>query len=156
MIDRFERFSFSISEISRHWHKLATEEMAQYGLKGTHSIYLLMLNRYPDGLTAPQLCELCDRDKADVSRMMTIMEDKGLVTKEYARESKYRGIFKLTPSGVTAAEHVRLRATLAVEEAGKELTEEQRQIFYSAMELILNNLRRLSKDGIPHEQGENI
>lgn len=151
MIDRFERFSYSISEMSRHWHKLASDEMARYGLKGTHSIYLLMLHRHPDGLTAPQLCELCDRDKADVSRMMTIMEEKGLVTREYARESKYRGIFKLTPSGVTAAEHVRLRTSLAVEEAGKELTEEQRQNFYFAMDSILNNLRRLSKNGIPKE-----
>ena len=33
MVDRFERFSFAISEISRCWHKIAAEEMEAYGLK---------------------------------------------------------------------------------------------------------------------------
>ena len=37
MIDRFERFSVAIAEISRCWHKLATEEMKKYGLKGSHA-----------------------------------------------------------------------------------------------------------------------
>ena len=151
MVDRFERFSYSITEVSRHWHKLTSDEMARYGLKGTHSIYLLTLHRYVDGLTAPQLCEICDRDKADVSRMMAIMEEKGLVRKECSGNSKYRGVFRLTPEGVSAAEHVRSRACLAVDLAGQDLTEEERQIFYRAMDSILQRLRVLSKDGLPEE-----
>lgn len=149
MLDRFARFSYAISEISRHWHRLTADEMAKYGLKGTHSIYLLTLHQYPQGLTAPQLCELCDRDKADVSRMTAIMEEKGLVCKECTAGSKYRGVFRLTESGVAAAEHVRDRADLAVQLAGKDLSDENREIFYSSMESILKNLRQLSKDGLP-------
>ena len=34
MIERFERFSFAISEISRYWHKITATEMEKYGLKG--------------------------------------------------------------------------------------------------------------------------
>lgn len=151
MIDRFSRFSYAITEISRHWHKLTADEMAKYGLKGTHSIYLLTLHQNPEGLTAPQLCEMCDRDKADVSRMMSIMEEKGLVSKECTGNSKYRGIFRLTPSGMVAAAHVRNRANLAVELAGKDLTEENRQIFYDSLESILQNLRQLSQNGLPEE-----
>lgn len=149
MIERFERFSYAVSEISRHWHKLTSDEMAKYGLKGTHSIYLLTLFKHPEGLSALQLCQLCDRDKADVSRMMSIMEEKGLVSKECAGTSKYRGIFHLTESGIDAADHVQKRANIAVEFAGKDLTEENREIFYTAMKSIINNLRQLSKDGIP-------
>ena len=67
MTDRFERFSISISEISRYWHKLASEEMEKHGLRGPHSVYLLTMQSYPDGITAPQLCELCGKDKSDVS-----------------------------------------------------------------------------------------
>ena len=122
MIERFARFSFAISEISRHWHKLTADEMAKYGLKGTHSIYLMTLYQHPEGLTAPMLCELCDRDKADVSRMMSIMEEKGLVSKECMGNSKYRGVFRLTDSGFDAAKHVSNRVILAVELAGKDLT----------------------------------
>ena len=151
MFDRFSRFSYAITEISRHWHRLAADEMARYGLKGTHSIYLLTLFQYPEGLTAPQLCETCDRDKADVSRMMAIMEEKGLVCKECTGNSKYRGIFRLTEEGAAAAKHVRDRANLAVELAGKDLTPENREIFYTSMESILVNLRQMSKDGLPDD-----
>ena len=155
MIDRFERFSYAVSEISRHWHKITSDEMAQYGLKGTHSIYLLTLLQYPEGLTALQLCELCDRDKADVSRMMAIMEKKGLVLIQLNGTSKYRGVFMLTESGLEAAKHVRQRASEAVEFAGKDLTDENRQIFYQSLASILQNLRELSKNGIPnHDKGE--
>ncbi len=151
MQDRFSRFSYAITEISRHWHRLTADEMAKYGLKGTHSIYLLTLHRYPEGLTAPQLCELCDRDKADVSRMTAIMEEKGLVTKTCVGNSKYRGVFRLTDAGIAAAEQVQRRASLAVSLAGKDLNEENREIFYASLESILNNLRQLSKDGLPEE-----
>ena len=149
MINRFERFSFAISEISRYWHKLAADEMEKYGLKGTHSVYLLTMARFSQGITAPQLCELCSKDKSDVSRMMSIMEKKGLVTKEGIHQNLYGGVFKLTKEGRQAAEQVRKRASLAVELAGKDLTDEKREIFYEALEMISSNLRQLSKEGLP-------
>lgn len=149
MIDRFERFSFFISEISKHWHKLTADEMGKYGLKGPHSVYLLTMYRYSEGLTASQLCELCGKDKSDVSRMMSIMDQKGLVTKEGIHQNLYRGVFKLTEEGKIAAEHVQQRSNLAVDLAGKDLTDEKREIFYEALESIASNLRELSKDGIP-------
>ncbi len=149
MQDRFSRFSYAITEISRHWHKLTADEMAKFGLKGTHCIYLLTLYQHPDGLTAPQLCTLCDRDKADVSRMTGIMEEKGLLSKEYAGSSKYRGVFRLTELGIQAAKQVQDRASLAVSLAGRDMTEEAREVFYTSLESILKNLRQLSKQGLP-------
>ena len=151
MIDRFERFSVAIAEISRAWHKLATEEMKKYGLRGSHAIYLTTLYSHEDGLTAPQLCELCGRDKADVSRMMTIMEEKGLVTKEGDNRNRYRGVLKLTEDGRRAAEFVQRRAGVAVEHAGGALTDAQRAVFYEALEHIAQNLNDLCKDGLPEE-----
>ena len=74
MVDRFERFSLAISEINRYWHRLTTQEMEPYGLKGAHCMYLLALARHPEGITAPRLCEACDKDKADVSRTMALLE----------------------------------------------------------------------------------
>ena len=58
-------------------------------------------------------------------------------------------MFKLTEEGEAAAEHVRRRASLAVELAGKELTDETRAIFYDALETIAANLREISRDGLP-------
>ena len=147
--DRFERFSLAISEISRYWHKIAAEEMEKYGLKGPHATYLTAMYRFDEGVTAPQLCELCGKDKADVSRMMSIMEKNGLVKKEGVHQNLYRGTFKLTERGREAAKHVRERASLAVELAGRDLTEENRGVLYQALESITANLRKLSKEGIP-------
>lgn len=146
MVDRFERFSFAISEISRCWHKIAAEEMESYGLKGSHAIYLTTLYRYPQGVTAAKLSELSGKDKADVSRMTAIMEKNGLIVKE---GSSYRALLKLTVTGREAAEHVRGRASVAVENASRGLTEEHRAIFYQALELIVSNLQNICEEGLP-------
>ncbi len=149
MYTRFERFSLGISEISRHWHKLASEEMEKHGLKSSHSLYLLTLARYMDGLTAPQICEYCGKDKADVSRMMKILEEKGIVTKAGGFQNRYGGIFQLTDRGREIAEHIRSRASKAVEIAGADLTAQQREIFYFALESIAARMRELSQEGMP-------
>lgn len=149
MLERFETFSLAISEISKYWHKLTTDEMKKYGLNGPHSIYLLVMAKHEDGLTAPQICELCGKDKADVSRTMSIMEKKGLVTKEGTNPSLYRGLLKLTEEGKKAAHYVADRARLAVEIAGRGLDEENRTVFYEALGIIAGNMRELSRKGLP-------
>ena len=76
MVERFERFSVAIAEISRCWHKLAGEEMKAYGLKGAHAAYLVIIGRHPQGITVPELCEQCMKYKSDASRMLAILEEK--------------------------------------------------------------------------------
>lgn len=149
MLDRFERFSLALFEITRHWHKITSDEMEKYGLKGPHSVYLLALHQHPEGVTATQLVELCGRDKADVSRMISIMEQKGLVTREGVARSMYRNLLKLTEEGTAAAEFVCQRIRVAVELASKGLDDMRRKVFYEALELIAGNLRQISVDGLP-------
>ena len=152
MLTRFSKFSFSISEIDRCWHKLAAEEMAKYDLNSAHAVYLNTLyNSARDGITAAQLGELCGKNKADVSRMVSIMENKGLVKKVAVGSNMYRAKLMLTDEGRIAAEHVRERAALAVELAGSGLSEEERETFYRALEQITVNLQKLSKEGLPHK-----
>lgn len=149
MVERFERFSLAVFEISRCWHKLAAEEMAAYGLKGSHAIYLTTMYRYEEGVTGPQLCELCGRDKSDVSRAAALLQQRGFVTKEEVGQSLYRGLLKLTAQGRAAAEQVSRRASLAVELAGAGLSDETRTCFYEALGSIAGHLRELSKEGLP-------
>lgn len=149
MLDRFARFSLAISEIHRCWHKLAAEEMAKYELNSPHAIYLNTLYCYPDGITAAKLGELCGKDKADVSRMVSILENKALVRRNTTDGNRYRAKLVLTEEGKKAAMHVRSRAALAVELAGAGLSDEDREIFYRSLELITTNLQTLCKDGLP-------
>lgn len=148
MIERFEKFSLAISEISHYWHSIATEELQPYGLKSSHAIYLTTMYRYPDGLTAPMLADLCARDKADVSRMMSIMEKKGLIIKEGNGPKMYRGILKLTDEGRVLAGKINQRAELAVQQASQGLSDEKRLIFYDALDTITANLQRIAKEGL--------
>ena len=146
MVSRFERFSYAISEISRCWHKLAAQEMETYGLKAPHSVYLLALYRHPEGITAANLSQMCGKDKADVSRMVTILEEKGLVSKEGA---SYRALLKLTATGRSAAEQVQKRAATAVELGGEGIADEQRELFYGMLERITGNLQIVVENGLP-------
>ena len=149
MINRFARFSLAIAQIDRCWHALAAKEMASYGLNSPHAVYLNVLHKYPQGITAAQLSQLCGKHKADVSRMVAILETRGLVRREGAGKSLYRAKLLLTEDGIRAAEHVRDRAAIAVELAGSGLSDETRETFYAALEQIAENLQTLCKEGLP-------
>ena len=151
MVDRFERFVLSISEIYRCWHKIAAAEMEQYGLRGPHVVYLTTLSNHPEGLTASQLCAQCCRDKADVSRVTAAMEQQGLIRRMSGEKNVYRVRLALTDKGLEAADHVRKRASVAVQMAGNGLTDEQRKTFYDALELITTNLQEISEAGLPDD-----
>ena len=149
MQNRFARFSLAISEIDRCWHKLAAEEMAKYQLNSPHAVYLTTLYDFEEGITAAKLGELCCKNKADVSRMVAILEKKGLVRKEAVGRNRYRAKLLLTEAGKQAAAQVRQRASIAVELAGSGMSEEDRGIFYRCLERITANLHTLSEEGLP-------
>lgn len=157
MLDRFARFSLAIGDIYRYWHQITTAEMAAYGLKGPQCTYLLQISLHPEGLNGAQLGELCGKDKADVSRTMAFLEEKGMVMKAGADGKIYRGVYKLTPKGEEAAAHVQRRASLAVELAGKDLSEADRAVFYDALDSITTNLREITENGLPEKiEGEKL
>lgn len=152
MIDRFERFSLAISEISRCWHRIANEVMKCYGLKGAYSVYFTTMSRFPEGVTATQLVDLCGRDKADVSRAMSTLELKGLVQRHQNDGAIYRAKLSLTKAGVELADQINEKAKSAVEAASYGLSDEKRAVFYEALALITMNMQGMSREGIPEAQ----
>lgn len=148
MVSRFEHFSASISAIYRYIQKIERLEMEEYGLKGPHAQCLLAMARYPGGITAARLCEVCDKDKAAISRMMVELEEKGMVSRDCGSGGRYRTPLKLTELGKKASEHVEQRAIQAVEEAGAGMTELQRETMYAALDLIAGNLQTICEAGL--------
>ncbi|MBQ9762664.1 MAG: MarR family transcriptional regulator [Oscillospiraceae bacterium] len=151
MINRFEQFTAAISSIHRFVQKIERDEMAKYGLKGAAAQYLLAMSRYPEGITAASLCEVCDRDKAAVSRILGEMEAKGLVTR-VGGDNAYRALLALTPAGQQAADFVNQKASLAAELAGKDMTDQERAILYATLDRISTNIKSLSNKGIPDKK----
>ena len=141
MIDRFEHFTMSIFSISRSWNRLASEEMKKYGFKGAYALYLVMIASGGGKLTAAKLADLCQRDKADISRAISAFQKKGVL--EPYGESRYRAALRLTEDGKRLAEQIRLRADEVLEQAGKGISEEMRKNMYLCLDTIAENMRRI-------------
>ena len=120
MESRYELLSGSISCMYHDIQKIERVEMAKYGLKGPHAQCLLAMKRYPEGITSARLCEVCDKDKAAVSRTLGELEAAGMVIRENRNGSRYRASLRLTAQGQAAAEAVVEKARLAVEKAGRD------------------------------------
>ena len=148
MIGRYELLSSSISSMYHDIQKIERVEMAKFGLKGPHAQCILALSRYPEGMTVSQLCEICDKDKAAISRTVSELEDAGMILRSPRNGTRYRAPLTLTEQGIAAAQAVSERAHLAVEHAGIGLEDNQRQIFYQVLTLIAGNLHTICKDGL--------
>lgn len=148
MISKYEIFSQSVSSLYHDIQKIERVEMAKFGLKGPHAQCLLAMSRYPEGITAARLCEICEKDKAAVSRTVADLEEAGLVRRDDRGGVRYRVPLSLTEQGMAAARAVNERAQLAVEQAGAGLDDAQREVFYSVLGLIAGNLHTICRDGL--------
>ena len=147
MLGRFEQFSGAIACIHRGISKIERDEMVKAGYKGIFAPCLLILYHHPDGIDAAALGRACDKDKAAVSRIIAEMQKLGLIYRK--GENSYRAKLFLTPKGDRAAHYVCRKAVAAVEAAGRGLTEEERIVFYSCLNRIAANIRKIEKTGIP-------
>ena len=145
MIGRFETFTLALSQISSSWNKIAQEELAPYGLKGGYVVYLIALYKSKEGLTAANLSENCNRDKAEVSRAVRALEEKGFLKRDLTTSNGYRAKITLTDEGRKITYEIRERIKLIIESAGSGLSEEDRECFYTSLDLISKNLKRISK-----------
>lgn len=148
MVSRFEQLSFYISRIYHDIQKIERVEMDKFGLKGPHVQCMLAMSRCPEGLTASQLCAMCDRDKAAISRTVAELEKEGMLSRSEANGNRYRAMLRLTERGKAAAAQVSERVRVAVEKAGEGLSDAQRSIFYNVLSVIAGNLQNISADGL--------
>ena len=151
MIGRYELLSSSVSSLYHYIQKIERVEMEKFGLKGPHAQCLLAMSRHPEGITSAQLCGICEKDKAAVSRSLSELEQAGLVLREERNGSRYRAKLLLTERGWEAARNVSRKAHQAVELAGAGLDDEKRDIFYQVLALIAGNVQAISKEGLKEQ-----
>ncbi len=150
--NRFEMISTSISSMYHDIQKIERMEMAKHGLKGPHAQCLFAMNSNPGGVTASQLCELCEKDKAAISRTVAELEQAGLVRRINRNGSRYRALLVLTEKGVEIAQNVNEKVQLAVMLAGEGLEDAQREVFYPVLTRIAGNLHTICKEGLKAKQ----
>lgn len=140
MFNRFEQFTTAISQIYKSVQKIKTNEVNSYGLKANHVMILFQLKKHEAGLTPSMLCELCDVDKAAISRAVKELIGKGFIRNSDSDGRKYRVPLILTDEGEEAALHIEQAIKHAVEVGGAGLTDRQRAEFYHSLLLIARNL----------------
>lgn len=143
---RFETFTTQISKISRYIRKIKTNEMAGFNLKSTHVTCLYYLYMQNNKLTAKELCDICDEDKAAISRSIDELESNGYIECDSKTEKRYRSPLSLTAKGLELGKYVVDKVDTILTQASEGLSEENRKIFYESLILISDNLQKICND----------
>lgn len=136
---RFEQFTQLITRLARCVKRIKSEEMAEFQLKGPHvsCLYYLSLS---DGMTASELCERCDEDKAAISRSVEYLEARGYLSVRSSAARRYKAPLFLTEDGKAVCRAIHARIAHIVCAAGDGLREDERQSMYHALSTISTNL----------------
>lgn len=149
MRERFETFTVLISSISRSIRRLKTEETAEFNLKSTHVTYLYYLYK-AEAMTASEICELCDEDKAAASRSILYLEQNGFLIRIGKQAGQlslggkhYRSLLTLTDKGREVAARLAERIDRVLDEVSDGVSDEERAILYRCLKQIDRNLAAL-------------
>lgn len=142
---RFETFTVLINRISRNIRKIKNQEMADYNLRSPHISCLYYLYG-SDGLTATELCERCEEDKATISRTLDYLETNGYLTCESRSAKRYKSPLVLTGKGMAVGKKIADKIDRVLEEISGGLTEEERLAFYRSLSIISDSLDTIGKN----------
>lgn len=140
MDERFETFTVLINQISRSIRRIKAEQMESINLKGPHVSCLYYLSKNGP-LTAAELCDRCEEDKAAVSRSLDYLEQNGYL--QIPEGKRYRRPLVLTQKGAAAGAEVSRRIDSIVAFASCDILEEDRLAMYRALSIISKNLEKI-------------
>ena len=140
MDERFETFTVLNNQISRSIRRIKAEQMESINLKGPHVSCLYYLSKNGP-LTAAELCDRCEEDKAAVSRSLDYLEQNGYL--QIPEGKRYRRPLVLTQKGAAAGAEVSRRIDSIVALASCDVLEEDRLAMYRALSIISKNLEKI-------------
>jgi DNA-binding MarR family transcriptional regulator len=145
MNDRFETFTVLIAKISRNIRKIKNQAMAEYNLRSAHvsCLYFIYVS---DNITATELCEKCEEDKATISRALDYLEKNGFITCESKGAKRYKSPLSLTEKGDVAGRKIAEKIDLVLDEIGAVLTEDERDEFYRKLAIISDSIDSLANN----------
>lgn len=142
MEERFKTFTVLVAGVSRSIRRIKTVEMAEYNLKSPHVSCLYYLYK-ADSLTAKELCDICEEDKANISRSIKYLEENGYITCSSRTHKRYLTPFCLTDKGREIGCRIAEKIDRILDTASEGLSEEDREIFYRSLILIHSNLQKI-------------
>ena len=150
MKERFETFTVLIAKISRNIRKIKNQEMADYGLRSVHVSCIYYLYAV-ESLTATDLCERCEEDKATISRALDYLEVEGFIVCATTAAKRYKSPLSLTEKGKEVGRKITEKINCVLDEICIDLDEVQRAEFYRSLAVISDSLE-LCASGIHQAQ----
>ena len=144
--DRFNRFCSLLCGATKSIQKLKSKYMTHYGLTSAHTMCIRYLDASIDGLTRMELAEMCDIDKAQISRTVNELCAKGYLTETESENNNYRKRLKLTPMGKDTADEINKAIKEIHAFVSKDLDEEQLMTFYTTFDLICTRLKQAEEN----------
>ncbi len=144
MKERFETFTVLIAKISRNIRKIKNQEMAEYDLRSAHISCLYYLYGH-DGMTATELCEKCEEDKATISRSLDYLEKNGYLTCQAKCQKRYKSPLLLTDKGKEVGKKIKDKINHVLEQTSIGLSEKERDDFYKGLAIISASLDTIGK-----------
>lgn len=146
---RFARFEGYISSAARSISRLKAARMGRFHLSAAHTSCLLRLLAAPDGLTQTGLRETLGLDRAQVSRVLHQLGDRGYVSSD---GTGYNRVYRLTPSGLRVSHEVDGIVSEVLSFVSGAIPEQEIKAFYHTFSIITANLARAeSRFGVPQE-----
>ncbi len=139
--DRYDRFNQMIVGANKSIYRIKHKRMLKYGLMSTHTTCLRLLYDNPAGLTKKEIADNCDIDKAQITRIVKDLLDKGYVSAE-GTEKAYNRKFFLSETGRKITEEINAIVLAVNEYVSGEIPVSDLEHFYSVFEKINNNLRQ--------------
>ncbi|MBQ8174533.1 MAG: MarR family transcriptional regulator [Clostridia bacterium] len=142
MRERFKTFTVLTAHIVRSIRRIKAEATAEFDLKSGHVSCLYYLLRH-GAMTLTELCELCEEDKANLSRSVDHLEKSGYLTVELSAARRYKRHLFLTEKGKRVAKSLSDRVNEVLTEASVGVSEEDRTIMYRCLDKINDNLKKI-------------
>lgn len=139
---RFMLFTGLITRVVKSIQAMKMIKMERYGLSAAHTNCLCRLGGHPEGLTQGALSELEMMDKAQVSRVLRELEEKGYVRRETGAGA-YKRRWLLTGLGVETVREMEETLLALNRYVSRDIPEANLEVFYRTMATIAENIERL-------------
>ena len=144
-MERFERFTVLITNITRSIRRIKNEEMVRWNLRSHHVSCVYYL--YKKGaLTSKKLCDICNEDKANISRSIDYLEAEGFITQKNNKQKRYNSQYILTEKGMTVGRIISERIDEVINYASGDLCDKDRATMYACLEAINEKLSVFSDE----------
>ena len=144
MEDRYGKFMMLINNINRCIKRIENDQMHKYNLRSYHISCLYNLYKHK-GITATDLVEMTQQDKASISRSIDFLQDKEYIYCQSKTLKKYKSPILLTQKGQLVAKKIADKIDLVLKQLDQLLTDSQREEFYQNLQNIYQALKNVQE-----------